>query len=81
MDTALAYFIKGWLLLIVALNLGVCVAILSVPTIHDVYRELLGSGDVIGLIQPETSSVILVAELILICPAYFAHVLRRRWNQ
>jgi len=64
MDTALAYFIKGWLLLIAALNLGACAALLSVPTIHDVYRELLGSGDVVGLLQPETSSVILVVELI-----------------
>jgi hypothetical protein len=81
MDTALAYFIKGWLLLIVALNLGACAAILSLPTIHDVYRELLGSGDVIGLLQPETSSVILIVELILISPAYFAHVLRRRWSR
>jgi hypothetical protein len=66
MDTALAYFIKGWLLLVVALNLGACAAILSVPTIHDVYLILLGSWDIIGVLSPETSIPILVMELILV---------------
>ena len=81
MDTALAYFIKGWLLLVVALNLGACAAILSAPTMHDVYFLLRGGWDVIGVLSPETSIPILVMELILISPAYVAHVLRTRWSR
>ena len=81
MDTALAYFIRGWLLLVVSLNLAGCAAILSLPTIHDVYGVLLGGGDVLGLLDPATSIVILVLELVLICPAYIAHVVRTRWSR
>ena len=73
-DTSLRYFIKGWLLLVVALNLAACVAILSAPTMHDVYGLLGGTGHIGGFLSPE----ILVVNLLLIGPAYLAHFWCRR---